>query len=103
MGTPFFKFWKNYTTTRRKSQGLVQPRTARERGKDDGGNTLWPINRARAKPEAFAPGKRRNPGKASAIMVELGKMLWMDGKKFRVTIECDPELGLFEMKRDDFS
>lgn len=54
-------------------------------------------------PKNLIRGKDEILGKAGAIMSELGKMLWIDGKKFRVTIECDPELGLFEMKRDDFS
>ncbi len=54
-------------------------------------------------PKKLLRGKDEILGKAGVIMSELGKMLWLDGKKFRVTIECDPELGLFEMKRDDFS
>lgn len=54
-------------------------------------------------PKHLLRGKDEILGKAGAVMAELGKMLWVDGKKFRVTIECDPELGLFEMKRDDFS
>ncbi len=57
----------------------------------------------RPNPKRMLRGKDETLGKAGAIMSELGKMLWLDGKKFRVTIECDPELGLFEMKRDDFS
>ena len=74
-----------------------------EGGETHGRNTLWPVDWAGAKPEKTARGKDEILGKAGVIMSELGKMLWLDGKKFRVTIECDPELGLFEMKRDDFS
>lgn len=40
---------------------------------------------------------------AAAIMRELSKQLWPNGKKFRVTIECDPETNRFKMTREDFN
>lgn len=54
-------------------------------------------------PKYLLRGEDEILGKAGVIMAELGKMLWIDRKKFRVTIECDPELGLFEIRRDDLS
>ncbi len=30
------------------------------------------------------------------------KLLWYEDKKFRVTIECDPDTGRFSAKREDF-
>ncbi len=37
----------------------------------------------------------------AAMMFELGKVLWAGERKYRVTIECDPETGKFEAKRED--
>ncbi len=37
---------------------------------------------------------------ASCVMYQLGQLLWATGEKFRVTIECDPETGIFEAKRE---
>lgn len=37
------------------------------------------------------------------MMYEIGRLLWGDNKKFRVTIECDPETGRFEAKREDIT
>lgn len=37
----------------------------------------------------------------AAMMLELGKVLWAGERKYRVTIECDPETGKFEAKRED--
>lgn len=36
------------------------------------------------------------------LLHELSKLLWYDDKKFRVTIECDPDAGRFSAKREDF-
>ena len=48
-------------------------------------------------------GKVDAIGKAAAIMGKLSKHLWMDGKKFRVTIDCDPETGRFEIIRQELT
>lgn len=40
-------------------------------------------------------------GKAAVILDELGKLLWTNGKKFQVVIECDPESGKMEMTRKE--
>lgn len=48
-------------------------------------------------------GKSDAIGTAAAIMRELSKHLWMDGKKFRVTIDCDPETNRFEIIRQDLN
>ena len=37
----------------------------------------------------------------AAMMFERGKILWAGERKYRVTIECDPETGKFEAKRED--
>ncbi|MCI9234745.1 MAG: hypothetical protein HFG24_02070 [Anaerotruncus sp.] len=39
--------------------------------------------------------------KAAMMMHELGKLLWVSDKKFRVTVVCDPEEGRFEAIRED--
>ncbi len=39
----------------------------------------------------------------AVMLYELGRLLWPDGKKFRVTIECDPEMGRFEARREDIT
>lgn len=36
------------------------------------------------------------------LLHELSKLLWYEDKKFRVTIECDPDTGKFSAKREDF-
>lgn len=41
-------------------------------------------------------------GISAVIMQELGNLLWVNGKKFRVTIEYDPDTGSFEAKREEF-
>ena len=40
---------------------------------------------------------------AALMMFEIGKLLWGDDKKFRVTIECNPETGRFEARREDIT
>lgn len=47
-------------------------------------------------------GKAKYLGQSAYIMGELSKHLWMDGKKFRVTIDLDPETGRFEIVRETF-
>ena len=47
-------------------------------------------------------GKAGALGATAAIMGELSKQLWMDGKKFRVTIDCDTEKNGLEIVRQDF-
>lgn len=37
----------------------------------------------------------------SCLLYELGKLLWVEDKKFRVTIECDPETGRFTATREE--
>ncbi len=37
----------------------------------------------------------------AVMLFELGRLLWPSGKKFRVTIECDPETGRFEARREE--
>jgi len=37
----------------------------------------------------------------AVMLFELGRLLWPSGKKFRVTIECDPGTGRFEARRED--
>ncbi len=37
----------------------------------------------------------------SCLLYELGKLLWVEDKKFRVTIECDPETGKFTAVREE--
>lgn len=37
---------------------------------------------------------------AAAVMLHLGDYLLPGGKKFRVTIECDPEIGKFTFSRE---
>lgn len=46
-------------------------------------------------------GKADDIGAAAAIMTYLAQHLWMDGKKFRVTIDCDPETNRFEIVRHE--
>lgn len=48
-------------------------------------------------------GKLNYMEHGAVILYELGKLLWPNGKKFRVTIECDPEAGRFEAKRMDIT
>ena len=38
-------------------------------------------------------------GGAAAILDELSKLLWPNGKQFQVVIDCDPDSGKFEMVR----
>lgn len=47
-------------------------------------------------------GKQECMDHAAAVMLHLGNML-LCGKKFRVTIECDPETGRFSVKREEQS
>lgn len=55
------------------------------------------------------PVQRRLGGKlnymehGAVMLFELGKLLWPSGKKFRVTVECDPETGRFEAKREELT
>ncbi len=35
----------------------------------------------------------------TAFMMNLAQLLWVTDKKFRVTIECDPEAGTVKMER----
>lgn len=44
-------------------------------------------------------GKDAVLGGAAAVLGELGKLLWTNGKRFQVVIDCDPESGKFEMMR----
>ncbi len=37
----------------------------------------------------------------AVMLFELGRLLWPSGKKFRITIECDPETGRFKASRED--
>lgn len=39
--------------------------------------------------------------KAAAVMFHLGNMLMASDKKIRVTIERNPETGIFEIKREE--
>lgn len=48
-------------------------------------------------------GKLHYMEHSAVVLLELGKLLWPSGKKFRVTIECDPEAGRFEAKRMDIT
>lgn len=48
-------------------------------------------------------GKLRYMEYGAVMLFELGKILWPGEKKFRVTIECDPETGRFEAKREDIT
>lgn len=48
-------------------------------------------------------GRLRYMQYGAVMMFELGKFLWPDGKKFRVTIECDPERGDFVAKREEIT
>ncbi len=41
-------------------------------------------------------------GYSSCLLHEMGKLLWVTDKKFRVTVECDPETGRFTAVREDF-
>ena len=49
---------------------------------------------------AGASGLLDHMESASCVMYQLGQLLWATGEKFRVTIECDPETGRFEAKRE---
>ena len=40
---------------------------------------------------------------AAVVMFHLGSMLMASDKKIRVTIECDPETGRFEIKREEIN
>ncbi len=42
-------------------------------------------------------------GESAALMNELSKHLWVKGKRFRVTIDCDPEADRFVITREDFT
>ena len=44
-------------------------------------------------------GKDAVLGGAAAILDELSRLLWTNGKRFQVVIDCDPESGKFEMVR----
>lgn len=46
-------------------------------------------------------GKLHYMEHSAVVLLELGKLLWPGGKKFRVTIECDPETEQFEARRED--
>lgn len=48
-------------------------------------------------------GKTENIGTAAAVMRELSRHIWMNGKKFRVTIDCDPRANQFEISRYEFN
>ena len=37
----------------------------------------------------------------AGLMMELGKLLFPDGKEYRAIIKCDPAAGLFEATRED--
>ncbi len=38
-------------------------------------------------------------GGAAAVLGELSKLLWTNGKRFQVVIDCDPTTGKVEMVR----
>ncbi len=38
-------------------------------------------------------------GQAAAILSELSTLLWANGRRFQVIIDCDPESGKVEMVR----
>ena len=39
---------------------------------------------------------------ACLMMMELQKLLWGYNKKFRITIECNPEMNRYEVFREDY-
>ena len=45
-------------------------------------------------------GRRECLARAAAVMFHLGNYLMACDKRIRVTIECDPETGRFEIKRE---
>ena len=48
-------------------------------------------------------GRATTMGEGAALMGELIEYLWVKGKRFRVTIDCDPEANRFEITREDFT
>ncbi len=53
-------------------------------------------------PRYKTTGKADMIAVAAIIMREISDLLWMNGKKFRITIECDPETNSFTIIRHDF-
>ena len=50
-----------------------------------------------------ASGRRSVLSEGVLLMRFLEQILWDNGKQFRVTIECDPEAGRFELNREDLT
>lgn len=48
-------------------------------------------------------GRATTMGAGAALMNELSKHLLVKGKRFRVTIDCDPDADRFVITREDFN